>query len=59
MYSRLFQEFSFLDPASIPRLKYPKLAMVRVLFLHPDLGAGGSERLVVDAALVVYNVMYQ
>lgn len=27
--------------------------MVRVLFLHPDLGAGGSERLVVDAALAL------
>ncbi|GAB0096725.1 Alpha-1,3/1,6-mannosyltransferase ALG2 [Sergentomyia squamirostris] len=29
--------------------------MVRVLFLHPDLGIGGAERLVVDAALALKN----
>ena len=27
--------------------------MVRVVFLHPDLGIGGAERLVVDAALAL------
>lgn len=27
--------------------------MVRVLFIHPDLGIGGAERLVVDAALAL------
>lgn len=27
--------------------------MVRVLFMHPDLGIGGAERLVVDAALAL------
>lgn len=27
--------------------------MVRVTFLHPDLGIGGAERLVVDAALAL------
>lgn len=27
--------------------------MVRILFLHPDLGIGGAERLVVDAALAL------
>lgn len=27
--------------------------MVRVLFLHPDLGIGGAERLIVDAALAL------
>ena len=27
--------------------------MVRVAFLHPDLGIGGAERLVVDAALAL------
>ncbi|XP_794663.3 alpha-1,3/1,6-mannosyltransferase ALG2 [Strongylocentrotus purpuratus] len=27
--------------------------MVRVIFLHPDLGIGGAERLVVDAALAL------
>lgn len=27
--------------------------MVRVLFLHPDLGIGGAERLVVDAAIAL------
>ena len=25
--------------------------MVNILFLHPDLGIGGAERLVVDAAV--------
>lgn len=29
--------------------------MVRVLFIHPDLGIGGAERLVVDAALALKN----
>ena len=27
--------------------------MVTVVFLHPDLGIGGAERLVVDAALAL------
>ena len=27
--------------------------MVKVLFLHPDLGIGGAERLVVDAGLAL------
>ena len=27
--------------------------MVRITFLHPDLGIGGAERLVVDAALAL------
>lgn len=27
--------------------------MVRILFLHPDLGIGGAERLVIDAALAL------
>lgn len=29
--------------------------MSRILFLHPDLGIGGAERLVVDAALALQN----
>uniref|UniRef100_A0A0K8TU77 Alpha-1,3/1,6-mannosyltransferase ALG2 n=1 Tax=Tabanus bromius TaxID=304241 RepID=A0A0K8TU77_TABBR len=29
--------------------------MVRILFIHPDLGIGGAERLVVDAALALKN----
>lgn len=29
--------------------------MVRVVFLHPDLGLGGAERLVVDAALALIS----
>lgn len=29
--------------------------MVRILFIHPDLGIGGAERLVVDAALSLQN----
>lgn len=29
--------------------------MVKVTFLHPDLGIGGAERLVVDAALALRN----
>ena len=27
--------------------------MVKVVFVHPDLGIGGAERLVVDAALAL------
>lgn len=30
----------------------PKLEPIRVAFLHPDLGIGGAERLVVDAGNV-------
>jgi alpha-1,3/alpha-1,6-mannosyltransferase len=29
--------------------------MVKVVFLHPDLGIGGAERLVVDAALALQS----
>lgn len=29
--------------------------MVKIAFLHPDLGIGGAERLVVDAALALKN----
>lgn len=29
--------------------------MVRVVFLHPDLGIGGAERLVVDAAVALVS----
>lgn len=29
--------------------------MVRILFVHPDLGIGGAERLVIDAALALQN----
>lgn len=29
--------------------------MVNVLFLHPDLGIGGAERLVIDAALALQS----
>lgn len=32
--------------------------MVKVLFVHPDLGIGGAERLVVDAALALQNKGY-
>ena len=34
-------------------LKSDRFKMVRVVFLHPDLGIGGAERLVVDAALAL------
>ena len=27
--------------------------MVKVIFLHPDLGIGGAERLIVDAAVAL------
>jgi len=33
--------------------------MVRVVFLHPDLGIGGAERLVVDAALALLSKGHQ
>lgn len=29
--------------------------MVKVIFVHPDLGIGGAERLIVDAALALQN----
>ncbi|KAG9339405.1 hypothetical protein JZ751_023799 [Albula glossodonta] len=32
-----------------------KHRMVRVVFLHPDLGIGGAERLVVDAAVALHS----
>jgi alpha-1,3/alpha-1,6-mannosyltransferase len=33
--------------------------MARVVFLHPDLGIGGAERLVVDAALALQTKGHQ
>ena len=27
--------------------------MVRIVFIHPDLGIGGAERLIIDAALAL------
>ena len=33
--------------------------MVKVVFLHPDLGIGGAERLVVDAALALKSKGHQ
>ena len=33
--------------------------MVKVVFLHPDLGIGGAERLVVDAALAFLSKGHQ
>ncbi len=33
--------------------------MARVVFLHPDLGIGGAERLVVDAALALQSKGHQ
>ena len=32
---------------------YRTFTMVKVAFLHPDLGIGGAERLVVDAAVAL------
>ncbi|KAL8742083.1 MAG: hypothetical protein Q9190_005380, partial [Brigantiaea leucoxantha] len=32
-----------------------KKARKRILFLHPDLGIGGAERLVLDAALALQS----
>ena len=31
------------------------LRMVRVVFLHPDLGIGGAERLIVDCSLALQS----
>ena len=31
----------------------PDPAMVKVVFIHPDLGIGGAERLIVDASLAL------
>lgn len=33
--------------------------MVKIVFLHPDLGIGGAERLVVDAALALQSKGHQ
>lgn len=33
--------------------------MVKVVFIHPDLGIGGAERLVVDAALALKSKGHQ
>ncbi|XP_044738940.1 alpha-1,3/1,6-mannosyltransferase ALG2 [Chrysoperla carnea] len=33
--------------------------MAKVIFIHPDLGIGGAERLVVDAALALHENNYQ
>lgn len=35
------------------------LEMVRVVFIHPDLGIGGAERLVVDAGLALMSKGHQ
>ncbi|KAL4262177.1 Alpha-1,3/1,6-mannosyltransferase ALG2, partial [Pleurotus pulmonarius] len=32
------------------------MSPLRIAFLHPDLGIGGAERLVVDAALGLQNL---
>ncbi|BGP37656.1 Alpha-1,3-mannosyltransferase-like protein [Rhodotorula kratochvilovae] len=39
------------DPDSYPPLPLP--ASLRIAFIHPDLGLGGAERLVVDAAVAL------
>ena len=31
------------------------VGMVRVVFLHPDLGIGGAERLIVDCSLALQS----
>ena len=33
--------------------------MVRIVFLHPDLGIGGAERLIVDAALALQKKQHE
>ena len=33
--------------------------MAKIIFLHPDLGIGGAERLVVDAALALQKRGFQ
>jgi hypothetical protein len=38
---------------------YKRGKMVKVVFLHPDLGIGGAERLVVDAALALQSKGHQ
>ncbi|GAA6049849.1 hypothetical protein JCM3770_004214 [Rhodotorula araucariae] len=39
------------DPDSYPPIALP--ASLRIAFIHPDLGLGGAERLVVDAAVAL------
>ncbi|KAK6044627.1 hypothetical protein COOONC_17868, partial [Cooperia oncophora] len=38
---------------------YQRYPAMRVTFLHPDLGIGGAERLVVDAAVALQNKGHQ
>ena len=33
--------------------------MVRVVFLHPDLGIGGAERLIVDCSLALQSKVWR
>lgn len=39
-------------PASMPRAE-------NIVFFHPDLGIGGAERLVIDAAVGLQNLGHQ
>ena len=38
---------------------YEVLRMVRVVFLHPDLGIGGAERLIVDCSLALQSKVWR
>ncbi|KPV75705.1 glycosyltransferase family 4 protein [Rhodotorula graminis WP1] len=40
-----------IDPQSYPDLSLP--SSLRIAFIHPDLGLGGAERLIVDAAVAL------
>lgn len=44
-------------PASLPRTRVtmPGLAPSNVTIIHPDLGIGGAERLIIDVALALQN----
>ncbi|GJJ71371.1 alpha-1,3/alpha-1,6-mannosyltransferase [Entomortierella parvispora] len=44
------------SPATKEAASDPEQAPLRVAFLHPDLGIGGAERLVVDAAVGLQNL---
>lgn len=61
--SRLKPQFNSSDPSrgrafppqGCPAITMPRLRPSNVIIIHPDLGIGGAERLIIDAALALQN----
>ncbi|KAL9002777.1 MAG: hypothetical protein Q9188_004304, partial [Gyalolechia gomerana] len=43
------------SPTSHPTTKSPTKPKRNIIFLHPDLGIGGAERLILDSALALQS----